>query len=299
MSTDTKESNPKEAFGDKKADMALLPDTAAVQFNLAFLEGALKYGQYNWRVAGVKVSTYVKAARRHLSKFWNGQDIDPVTMVHELASVGACVAIMLDAIAVNKLTDDRPPRADMEKALEQAAFVAAHLKQLFKDHTPIQYTQAWVDSPANPAFIPPPPERFFIPCVDCSQPRVKGLIRCATHAESHGRVPAGTKEKTVRLWNCRNKDCFAPNVVGAHRYCIVCGHPRSKREAKRAAEVLPGCPRFSGQCTKKKGHRGECAVVVPGVPTILPAVSGAPTRGTKRKRLGRSLGALLKSENEG
>lgn len=25
------------------------------------------------------------------------------------------------------------------------------------------------------------------PCVDCSQPRVPGLIRCAAHAESHGR----------------------------------------------------------------------------------------------------------------
>jgi hypothetical protein len=130
----TKASNPKEAFGDAKMPLDLLPDTAVVQFNLAFLEGALKYGQYNWRIAGVKVSTYVRAARRHLSKFWNGQDADPVTLVHELASVGACVAIMLDAIACGKLTDDRPPRADMERALADAAKVAAHLKQLFKDH---------------------------------------------------------------------------------------------------------------------------------------------------------------------
>jgi hypothetical protein len=144
----TKASNPKEAFGDAKMPMDLLPDTAAVQFNLAFLEGALKYGQYNWRVAGVKTSTYVRAARRHLSKFWNGGNVDPLTQVHELASVGACVAIMLDAIAVNKLTDDRPPRADMEAALADAAKVAAHLKQLFKDHSPIQYTQKWVDDQA-------------------------------------------------------------------------------------------------------------------------------------------------------
>jgi hypothetical protein len=138
----TKASNPKEAFGDVKMPLDLLPDTAVVQFNLAFLEGALKYGQYNWRIAGVKVSTYVRAARRHLSKFWNGQDADPVTLVHELASVGACVAIMLDAIACGKLTDDRPPRADMERALAEAAKVAAHLKQLFKDHSPPQYTEA-------------------------------------------------------------------------------------------------------------------------------------------------------------
>jgi hypothetical protein len=152
----TKASNPKEAFGDAKMPLDLLPDTAVVQFNLAFLEGALKYGQYNWRIAGVKVSTYVRAARRHLSKFWNGQDADPVTLVHELASVGACVAIMLDAIACGKLTDDRPPRADMERALADAAKVAAHLKQLFKDHSPPQYTQLEHGAPYNagvPAFV--------------------------------------------------------------------------------------------------------------------------------------------------
>lgn len=137
----TKASNPKEAFGDAKMPLDLLPDTAVVQFNLAFLEGALKYGQYNWRIAGVKVSTYVRAARRHLSKFLNGQDADPVTRVNELASVGACVAIMLDAMACGKLTDDRPPKADMERALADAAKVAAHLKQLFKDHHPPQYTE--------------------------------------------------------------------------------------------------------------------------------------------------------------
>lgn len=136
-----KPSNPKEAFGDAKMPLDLLPDTAVVQFNLAFLEGALKYGQYNWRVAGVKTSTYVRAARRHLSKFWNGQDADPLTLVHELASVGACVAILLDAIACGKLNDDRPPRADMEKALADAAKVAAHLKQLFANHNPPQYTE--------------------------------------------------------------------------------------------------------------------------------------------------------------
>lgn len=141
FSAGTKASNPKETFGDAKMPLDLMPDTAAVQINLAFLEGAIKYGQYNWRIAGVKVSTYIRAARRHLSKFWNGQDVDPVTLVNELASVGACVCIMLDAMVCGKLTDDRPPRADMERALADAAKVAAHLKQLFRDHHPPQYTQ--------------------------------------------------------------------------------------------------------------------------------------------------------------
>lgn len=141
FSAGTKASNPKEAFGDAKMPLDLMPDTAVVQFNLAFLEGALKYGQYNWRIAGVSARTYVRAARRHLSKWWNGQDVDPVTHVSELASVGACIAILIDAAACGKLTDNRPPRADMERVLADAAEVSAHLKQLFKDHHPPQYTQ--------------------------------------------------------------------------------------------------------------------------------------------------------------
>jgi hypothetical protein len=140
----TKPSNPKEAFGDAKMPLGLLPDTAIVQANLAFLEGALKYGQYNWRIAGVKASTYRRAIGRHLSKWWNGQDVDPQTLVPELASVIACCAIMIDAIECGKFTDDRPPRADIQGSLERAAKTAAHLKQLFKDHNPPQYTEQWV-----------------------------------------------------------------------------------------------------------------------------------------------------------
>jgi hypothetical protein len=145
----TKATNPKEAFGDAKMPMDLLPDTAVVMFNLAFLEGALKYGQYNWRVAGVKTSTYVRAMRRHLAKFWNGKDVDPTTLVHELASVGACAAIMLDAIACGKLVDDRPPRSDLERVLAEAAKTAAHLKELFKDYRPPQYTERDHGEPVN------------------------------------------------------------------------------------------------------------------------------------------------------
>jgi hypothetical protein len=137
----TKPSNPKEAFGDVKMALGLVPDTAMVEVNLAFLEGALKYGQYNWRIAGVKASTYNRAMRRHLMKWWNGQNRDPATQVKELASVMACCAILIDAEACGMLNDDRPPRADMERVLADAAQVAAHLKQLFAAHTPPQYTE--------------------------------------------------------------------------------------------------------------------------------------------------------------
>jgi hypothetical protein len=145
--TDTKASNPKEAFGDAKMPDGLVPETAIIEENLAFLEGALKYGQYNWRVAGVKASTYRRAIGRHLKKWWNGQDRDPVTQVLELASVRACVAIMLDAIACwHAQRRPAPAGRHGKSAVADAAKVSAHLKELFKDHTPIQYTQKWVDA---------------------------------------------------------------------------------------------------------------------------------------------------------
>jgi hypothetical protein len=69
---------------------------------------------------------------------------DPATLVHELASVGACVAVMLDAIACGKLTDDRPPRADMEDALARAAATVAKptLNSCSRTTAPPQYTEA-------------------------------------------------------------------------------------------------------------------------------------------------------------
>lgn len=156
----TKASNPKEAFGDAKMPVGLVPDTAIIEENLAFLEGALKYGQYNWRVAGVKASTYNRALRRHLKRWWNGQDRDKVTQVLELASIRACCGIMIDAIECGKFTDDRPPAVDIDVVLERAAKTAAHLKELFKHHSPPQYTGAEHGVKAEPERPSDPPVAY-------------------------------------------------------------------------------------------------------------------------------------------
>lgn len=148
MSMTTKASNPKEAFGSAKVPVGLVPDTATTEMALAFLEGALKYGRYNWRIAGVRASTYNDAMDRHRKRWWNGQDRDPTTRVRELASIMACCAILIDAEVVGKLNDDRPPHADLNKMLDDAMVNVAHLKELFKDHNPTQYTNADATSSA-------------------------------------------------------------------------------------------------------------------------------------------------------
>jgi hypothetical protein len=141
LSVFIKASNPKEAMGDKKVPLHLIPATALVEESLAYAEGALKYGSANWRVAGVRVSTYVGAAIRHLEKFWNGEDRDPVSRVKHLANARACLGILIDAEACGKLTDDRPPKVDLNEMVAEAEEVLAHLKRLHAECNPKHYTE--------------------------------------------------------------------------------------------------------------------------------------------------------------
>lgn len=137
---ETKPTNPKDIVGSSKLPLDLAPDTIKAEVALAHLEGALKYGRYNWRIAGVRASIYKAAAERHLMKWWNGEDYDQTTRVKHLASVIACAGILLDAELCGKLTDDRPPRAPIGALIEQAEKTVKHLKDLFKDHDPRHYT---------------------------------------------------------------------------------------------------------------------------------------------------------------
>lgn len=135
-----KATNPKDAIGAGKASLELVPDTLVVESSIAYLEGALKYGQFNWRVAGVRSSIYRAAMQRHLFRWWNGEDADPETGVKHLASVAACVGILLDAELCDKLNDDRPPRVNIGKLLDDAIRHAPKLHAMFKDKNPEQWT---------------------------------------------------------------------------------------------------------------------------------------------------------------
>lgn len=137
---DTKLTNPKDAIGATKLPMGAVPDTLVVEASMAFLEGALKYGRYNWRVAGVRASIYHDAMRRHTAKWWNGEDMDSATKVKHLASVIACAGILLDAELCGKLTDDRPPVAPIGDLIGAHDETIKHLKELFKDHHPHQHS---------------------------------------------------------------------------------------------------------------------------------------------------------------
>ena len=92
-------SNPKDRIATTRLDLSLFPMTAVVYGALAFVEGDLKYGGFNWRVAGVSVSTYVAALLRHVSKWYNGELEDNVTGVPHLASAIACLSVIIVVIS--------------------------------------------------------------------------------------------------------------------------------------------------------------------------------------------------------
>lgn len=132
--TDSKETNPKDAAATTRLDLSLFPDSAAAYGALAFVEGDLKYGGYNWRVAGVLSSVYVAAAKRHLAKWFNGEEVDPKTRVPHLASALACIAVLIDAVEHGNLNDDRPP-VQPPTVFMRFEEIVSHLQTIFPRQT--------------------------------------------------------------------------------------------------------------------------------------------------------------------
>lgn len=128
---DRKETNPKDRIATSRLDLSLFPATATAYGALAMTEGDLKYGGYNYRTIGVKASIYYAAANRHLDKWFNGEYNDSKTGVPHLASVLACIGILIDSIECGKLNDDRPPKCDITVLFDSMEKKVTHLQKLF------------------------------------------------------------------------------------------------------------------------------------------------------------------------
>ena len=134
-SASVKDGNPKEAVGDAKVPLWLCSPIAKAHWSLAQFAGMCKYQAWNWRVAGVRVSTYLSAMQRHLDAYMSGEELDPIDGTHHLGNIMACAAIVLDAQAAGKLTDDRPPSVDLRPTYDSVQRQMAALRELYK-HIP-------------------------------------------------------------------------------------------------------------------------------------------------------------------
>jgi len=128
---DFKPTNPKDRTATNRLDLSLFPATAEAYGALAMAEGDAKYGGYNYRISGVLASVYRAACKRHLDKWFNGEDEDPKTGVPHLANAIACLAVLVDAIEAGVLKDDRPPKVDVAGLLDRFEAKVKHLHALF------------------------------------------------------------------------------------------------------------------------------------------------------------------------
>lgn len=135
-----KESNPKDVLGSDKLPMHLWPQTATAFGCMALMDGALKYGRNNYRAIGVRSTIYYDAAMRHLTSWFEGQDLDPDSGLPHLAHALACLAILVDAQSCGQLNDDRQYPGGWDKVKADLTPEVARLKAKYEDRDPKHYT---------------------------------------------------------------------------------------------------------------------------------------------------------------
>jgi hypothetical protein len=135
-----KDTNPKDVAATTRIPLWLLSPLAKAHWALAQFSGMVKYGSWNWRVAGVRSSVYLSALHRHLDAYASGEEVDPIDGTHHLGNIMACAAILLDAKAAGKLTDDRPPRVGIRSTYRALESLAARLLAQYADRHPHHFT---------------------------------------------------------------------------------------------------------------------------------------------------------------
>lgn len=112
-------SNPKNMAAKHRVKMALLPSVGVIHGAAACMDGARKYGAFNWRDEKIALMEYASAAQRHLADWIDGEDVAPDSGVHHLGHAIATCAIMLDAVELNEAIDDRPKKGAAPAVLER------------------------------------------------------------------------------------------------------------------------------------------------------------------------------------
>lgn len=138
---EAKPSNPKDAVGIRKLAFSVLPWRVLCRVALAMLEGAAKYGRHNYRAVGVRASVYFDAVvGRHLTSWWEGEDIDEESGLHHIEKAIAGLFVLRDSMLQGNFVDDRPPLGHVDMA--ELNKLAAEILDRHKDKNPRHYTIA-------------------------------------------------------------------------------------------------------------------------------------------------------------
>jgi hypothetical protein len=106
----TKETNPKDVIGMKKAPISTLSCAVLFEMGLGMLEGARKYGRHNYRAMGVNASVYYDATIGHLMDWFEGEDIDEDSGLNHVTKALTSLITLRDSMLMGNWVDDRPLR---------------------------------------------------------------------------------------------------------------------------------------------------------------------------------------------
>jgi len=81
-------------FDGGKTRLELLPFDALSEVADVLAFGAQKYGEHNW-CGGMRWSSLIGAALRHIFAWAMGQDKDPETGLSHLAHAGCCILFLI------------------------------------------------------------------------------------------------------------------------------------------------------------------------------------------------------------
>jgi len=141
----SKETNPKDAIAIKKPRFhSGMPANVTREVSVGLMEGSMKYGRHNYRVAGVRASVYIDATMGHLLDYWEGQDIDPDSNLHHITKAIASLYVLRDAQMRDMCEDDRPPKSDVEGDKERLQVIVDQLFKKYPNPAP-----AYVDGDTN------------------------------------------------------------------------------------------------------------------------------------------------------
>lgn len=130
----TKDTNPKDAVGTKKwRQYCTVPTTIIWELGVAMLEGARKYGRHNYRVAGVRASVYIDAAKGHIDQWWEGEDIDAESGLSHITKAMASLAVLRDAMINDMVNDDRPPKCNLDRVRTEMQTAVEGIFERFPD----------------------------------------------------------------------------------------------------------------------------------------------------------------------
>src|SRR6185437_9190435 len=97
------------AKGSKLARFDLIPPGPEIELAELYGKGGEKYEDRNWE-RGYPWHLSYAALRRHLAKFWKGQDRDPQTGTKEIICVAWHASALAEFMETQPECDDRPKR---------------------------------------------------------------------------------------------------------------------------------------------------------------------------------------------